>query len=54
MFEYLKKAIEVYEQEKEAPFNYNGLMTKLSNYRAETYLKISNKLDFKEIICTIA
>lgn len=45
MFEYLKKAIEVYEQEKEAPFNYNGLMTKLSNYRAETYLKISNKLE---------
>lgn len=45
MFEFLKKSLEDYSQEKEAPFNYNGLMSKLSNYRDETYLKISNKLE---------
>lgn len=30
MFEFLKKSLEDYSQEKEAPFNYNGLMSKLS------------------------
>lgn len=45
MFEFMKKSLEDYKQEKEAPFNYNGLMSKLSNYRAETYLEISNKLE---------
>ena len=51
MFEFLKKSLEDYKQEKEAPFNYNGLMSKLSNHRAETYLEISNKL--KELLDTL-